>query len=108
MRKIVTVLAIVLISVLGTFLVMRRPAKLGFSVDDFLAVTLEYSSPREIVGVDTYGPADKAFQCERSVAAAIAQSHDMLPKGHMMTATCLHLKLDGPLGIHGAADRSAV
>lgn len=69
----------------------------GFAVDQFTAVSLEYADAHDLVGVDTYGPTAKAFACERASAAALAQSHDMLPPGHAMAMTCLHVKFTGPV-----------
>src|SRR6185437_6244209 len=74
----------------------------GFSADDFLVVALEYSSPRELVGVNTFGPTQKAALCQRSSAALIAQAHDVIPEGHAMSSTCLHVAFRGPLSANGA------
>ena len=107
MKKFLAGLALVLVTVSLTVFVMdlslhSTPSSSGFLANDFLTVTLEYAGPRELVGVDTYGPAVKAFQCERSAAAAVAQAHAMLPPGHLLTATCLHVLFKGPLGPDGA------
>lgn len=72
-------------------------AQNSFTVDDFIAVAMEYQGPSTLVGVDTYGPTDKEEVCQRSTAAAVVQSDDMLPHGHTMVTTCLHVKFGGPL-----------
>lgn len=74
----------------------------AFTVDQFVAVALEYQGPHALIGVDTYGPTAKEFACVRSTQAAISQSDDMVPKGHTLVATCLHVAFGGPLS-HGAA-----
>lgn len=69
----------------------------GFSIDQYIAVALEYQGPRSLIGADTYGPTEKEFECVRSDAAGIAQSDDMLPHGSTLVTTCLHVKFGGPL-----------
>jgi hypothetical protein len=75
--------------------------KAGFAANDFLIVALEYAGPRELAGVNTFGPAPKSELCQRASAALIAQGHDVMPAGHTLVATCLHVKFSGPLE-HGA------
>lgn len=69
----------------------------SFTVDQFIAVAMEYQGPRDLVGADTYGPTTKEFDCSKGEQAAVAQSGDLIPAGHTMVTTCLHVKFGGPL-----------
>jgi hypothetical protein len=82
---------------LGMWKVMNAGANSAFTVDQFIAVALEYQGPRAIAGIDTYGPTAKEFACERAAEAAVSQSGDMLPPGHTLVTTCLHIAFGGPL-----------
>lgn len=73
------------------------PQTNSLSVDQFLVVALEYAGPRQIIGVDTLGPTPKEALCERAVAAAVAQGQSVVPAGHFLSATCLHIRFTGPL-----------
>jgi len=76
-----------------------QPATHGFTADQYITVALEYAGPRTLVGVNTFGPFDKAVLCERGTVAAISQAYQSgaVPKGHLLAATCLHVKIKGPL-----------
>lgn len=78
----------------------------AFTVDQFVAVVMEYSGSRALVGADTHGPTAKEEPCARSAAAAMSQG-DVLPKGHKLVTTCLHVKFAGPLP-SGAAIQTPV
>jgi len=69
----------------------------AFSVDEFVAVALEYHGPRALIGADTYGPTPEEYSCVRSAQAGVAQSDDLLPSGHKLVTTCIHVKFGGPL-----------
>jgi hypothetical protein len=68
-----------------------------FTVDQFVAVALEYQGARALVGANTYGPTDKEFECIRGAQAGVSQSDDILPAGHKLVTTCIHVLFSGPL-----------
>ncbi len=74
----------------------RAPMASGFSVDQFIAVTLQYHGDT-LAGASTYGPTEKKFACERAGESAVVQSKGLLPKGDQLVATCLRIAFGGPL-----------
>ena len=98
------IIALLLLALVGcsklpssTWTVASPSAHTKFTVDQFVAVAMEYQGSRSIFGIDTYGPTGNAFKCGRSAQAAVSQSGDMLPHGHTLVTTCLHVKFGGPL-----------
>lgn len=95
MKKLFAFLLIAIIA--GCVKSPSPPQHFGFDVDQFIAVTMEYQGAHALIAADTYGPTTKEFDCSRSAEAAVAQSDNVLPAGHTMVTTCLHVKFGGPL-----------
>lgn len=91
-------LAIALLALLGGCAsAPSMPATPTFTADTFLVVALEYHGPTTLEGANTFGPVDKETLCYRAASAVVAQAQSMIPAGHMMVATCLHVSFKGPL-----------
>jgi hypothetical protein len=69
----------------------------AFVVDQFVAVAMEYQGTHALVGANTYGPTPKEYSCVRGAQAGVAQSDDMMPAGHQLVTTCIHVLFGGPL-----------
>jgi hypothetical protein len=60
------------------------------------------SNPNTLTGLDPFGPFAKEFDCTQYATTVIGQAADKLPRGDLMSSTCLHIAMKGPLGKHGA------
>ena len=74
----------------------------GFTVNQFVLIAMEYTADDDVAGIDTYGPTASQFRCTRAAANAITESEKVMPKGHRLVTTCLHVMFGGPLP-HGVA-----
>ena len=74
----------------------EKPPK-PFTVDQFLMIAMEYDGTHSIVGVDTYGPSEKEFLCQRGAAAAVSQAQGKLARNHTLVTSCLQVEFGGPL-----------
>lgn len=101
MRKILTILTVALITALALnrfqpTLQMQTVSE-QISVESYFGVGIEYANPTTVVGVSTFGPAQKETLCNQAIAALVAQAPQFESKGHITIGTCLHVAFRGPL-----------